>query len=123
MKFNFALVLLLAATLTGCAYDTYGNRRGGNGNSGYGNGNNSRNERAAHDNGYRDGLRQGRADARDGDRYDPRGQRQYRSADNGRWGSRFDDEYRNGFVNGYEEGYRDARNNRGNHNRPRGRRR
>ncbi len=119
MKFTFAFVLL-AVTLTGCAYDTYGNRRGGSGNSGYGNGNagNSRNERVAYDNGYRDGLRQGRADARDGDRYDPRGQREYRSADNGRWGSRFDDEYRNGFVNGYEEGYRDARRNR-----PRGRRR
>ena len=117
MKFTSAFVFLQAVTLTGCAYDTYGNRRGGSANSGYGN--NSRTERAAYDHGYRDGVRQGRADARDGDRYDPRGQREYRSADNGRWGSRFDDEYRNGFVNGYEEGYRDRRNN----NRQRGRRR
>jgi len=107
MMLKSVLALMLAVTLTGCAYDTYGNR-GGYGN----NGRNSRTERAAYDNGYRDGVRQGRADARDGDRYNPRGQRDYRTADNGRWGSRFDDEYRNGFVRGYEEGYRDARDNR-----------
>jgi len=116
MMLKSALALLLAVTLTGCAYDTYGNR-GGYGNN---NGRNSRSERAAYDSGYRDGVRQGRADARDGDRYDPRGHRDYRSADNGRWGSRYDDEYRDGFVRGYQEGYRDGRGNRGN---GRGRRR
>jgi len=107
MMLKSALALLLAVTLTGCAYDTYGNRGGYGGNS-----RNSRTERAAYDSGYRDGVRQGRADARDGDRYNPRGQRDYRTADNGRWGSRYDDEYRDGFVRGYEEGYRDARGNR-----------
>ena len=61
MKFTSAFILLLAVTLTGCAYDTYGNSRRGSGNSGYGNGSNSRTERAASDNGYRDGVRQGRA--------------------------------------------------------------
>lgn len=109
MIFKSALVLILAATLTGCAYDTYGNR-GGSGNSGRGS--NARTERAAYDSGYRDGVRQGRSDARDGDRYDPRGQRDYRSADNGRWSARSRDQYRDGFVRGYEEGYRDARGNR-----------
>jgi hypothetical protein len=115
MMLKSVLVLVLATTLTGCAYDTYGNnnRRYGNGN------NNSRTERSAFNAGYQDGARQGRDDARDGDRFDPRGQREYRTADNGRWGSRYDDEYRNGFVNGYEEGYRNARNN----GRARGRRR
>lgn len=112
MLLKSALAVMLAVTLTGCAYDTYGNR-GGYGNNG------SRNERAAYDSGYRDGQRQGRDDARDGDRYDPRGQRDYRTADNGRWG-RYDDEYRDGFVRGYQEGYRDGRGNRGN---GRGRRR
>lgn len=115
MMLKSALVLVLAATLTGCAYDTYGNN---NGRNGKGN-NNSRTERSAFNSGYQDGARQGRDDASDGDRYDPRGQRDYRSADNGRWGSRYDDEYRNGFLSGYEEGYRNARNN----GRSRGRRR
>ena len=52
MMLKSALVLVLAATLTGCAYDTYGNR-GGNGN-GNNSGRNSRNERAAYDSGYRE---------------------------------------------------------------------
>lgn len=104
MVFKTAVALALAATVSACAYDTYRNRSG-NGNYGR----SSRNERAAFDNGYRDGLRQGRDDARDGDRFDPRGQREYRTADNGRWGSRYDDEYRSGFLSGYEEAYRNSR--------------
>lgn len=120
MMFSSALVLLLAATLTGCAYDTYGNR-GGYGNGNGNNGRNSRNDRAAYDSGFRDGARQGRDDARGGDRYDPRSHREYRSADNGRWGSRYDHEYRSGFLSGYEQAYRDSRGNRGS-GRTRGRR-
>jgi hypothetical protein len=104
-----AAAFVLATTLaaSACAYDTYDNR------GRYGTVSNARNERAAFDTGYRDGLRQGRADGRDGDRFDPRGQREYRTADNGRWGSRYDDEYRQGFASGYERGYRDARNTSG----------
>ena len=62
------------------------------------------------DSGYQDGYRQGRDDARDGDRFDPRGQREYRNADNGRYRSNDARRvYRQGFERGYEEGYRDAR--------------
>ena len=118
MIFKTAVALALAATVSACAYDTYGNRSG---NGSYGR--SSRNERAAFDTGFRDGVRQGREDARDGDRFDPRGQREYRTADNGRWGSRFDDEYRNGFLSGYEQGYRDARDRGRGQNRGQGRRR
>jgi hypothetical protein len=69
MVIKTAVALILAATVSACAYDTYSNR----------------------------------------DRFDPRRQREYRTADNGRWGSRYDDEYRHGFLSGYEQGYRDAR--------------
>ncbi len=112
---NFSLrtsvaVLAAAVMLTSCApaYGQWGNSRPGNGsNGGY------RVERQVFDQGYQDGYRQGRDDARDGDRFDPRGQREYRSADNGRYrssdGRRV---YRQGFERGYEEGYRDARGRR-----------
>lgn len=111
---NFSLragVALLAAAvmLTSCApvYGQYPNRSR-NGSSG-----GSRVERQVFDQGYQDGYRQGRDDARDGDRFDPRGQREYRNADNGRYRSTDARRtYRQGFERGYEEGYRDGRGRR-----------
>jgi hypothetical protein len=104
-------VLALGLTLAACApaYGQWGNwgNRSGRGSNSY------RIERHAHDQGYTDGYRQGRDDARDGDRYDPRGQRDYRSADNGRY--RDGDvrrAYRQGFEQGYSQGYRDNRRRR-----------
>jgi hypothetical protein len=104
-------VLVIGVTLVSCApaYGQWGNNRSRNGSYGGG----ARVERQIFDQGYQDGYRQGRDDARDGDRFDPRGQRQYRNADNGRYrssdGRRV---YRQGFERGYEEGYRDARGRR-----------
>src|SRR5687767_8956061 len=68
-------VLAIGLTLAACApaYAQWGNR------SRYGS-NGYRVERQVYDQGYQDGYRQGREDARTGDRYDPRGQREYRSA-------------------------------------------
>jgi hypothetical protein len=111
---NFSLrtsVALLAAAvmLTSCApvYGQYGNRSGNGSYGGY------RVERQVFDHGYQDGYRQGRDDARDGDRFDPRGQREYRNADNGRYRSNDARRvYRQGFERGYEEGYRDGRGRR-----------
>jgi hypothetical protein len=65
------------------------------------------------DNGYKDGYGRGRDDARENHRYDPVGQRNYRSGNHGydqRYGSKdeYRDVYRDGFRNGYEDGYRDA---------------
>jgi hypothetical protein len=106
-------VLTLGLALTACApvYGQYGNRSG--------NGSSARADRRVFDDAYQAGYRQGRADARDGDRFDPRGQRQYRNADNGRYGNRDDYRraYRQGFEQGYAEGYRD--NARGNNRRRR----
>lgn len=99
------VVIALGTVVAACSpvYGQYGNRSR-SGSYGY------RVERQAYDNGYRDGYRQGRDDARDGDRFDPRGQREYRNADNGRYGSgELRRAYRSGFEQGYEEGYRDAR--------------
>jgi hypothetical protein len=98
-------VLALGLTLASCApaYGQYGNRSR-SGSSGY------RVEQRAFDDGRRDGYRRGRDDARDGDRYNPRGQREYRRADSGRY--RAGDlrrAYRRGFEQGYADGYRDAR--------------
>jgi hypothetical protein len=102
-------VLAIGLTLAACApaYGQWGNRTGTASYGGY------RIERQAYDQGYQDGYRQGRDDARDRDRYDPRGQREYRNADNGRYRSGdVRRVYRQGFERGYEEGYRDARGRR-----------
>ena len=102
-------VLALGLTLAACApvYGQYGNRSGNRSYGGY------RVERQVFDSGYQDGYRQGRDDARDGDRFDPRGQREYRNADNGRYRSNDARQvYRQGFEQGYEQGYRDARGRR-----------
>ena len=69
---------------------------------------------AAAQNGYRDGLEQGRDDAHDRDRYDPTGAKRYRQGDHDyhdRYGSRdeYKREYRAAFQQGYDEGYRTAR--------------
>ncbi len=63
--------------------------------------------------GYADGYMRGLDNGRDGDRYDPAGNRNYRSADQGynrNYGSRdaYRNNYRAGFREGYEEGYRAA---------------
>ena len=82
--------------------------------------------RAAHDNGYRDGLKRGEQAARDGKAFNERIERDYRDADNGynrTYGDRgrYRDDYRGGFAQGYRDGYyrRDPRNgnNRGYGNR------
>ncbi len=62
------------------------------------------------DEGYREGLDAGRRN----NRYDPIGERLYRSGDsgyNGRYGSRdqYKNEYRTAFRQGYDRGYREAR--------------
>ena len=62
--------------------------------------------------GYADGYQQGLRDARDRDRYDPVGSRDYRDGDQGyydRYGSRdaYKNNYRAGFRQGYDDGYRD----------------
>jgi hypothetical protein len=76
----------------------------GNGNRGYGT------DRAAYDNGYRDGLEKGREDARDRDSYDPVRHGWYRSGDRGynsRYGTRdnYKLAYRDGFEAGYDQAY------------------
>lgn len=63
--------------------------------------------------GYSDGYRTGIDDARDRDRYDPVGSRNYRSGETGyyrEYGSRdaYRNNYRAGFRQGYEDGYRDG---------------
>lgn len=65
----------------------------------------------ASQNGFNDGYDAGARDARDRNRFDPIGERRYRSGDhgyNGRYGSkeRYKDVYRDAFRNGYEQGYR-----------------
>jgi len=104
------LAVALGTLVVACApvYGQWGNNRSGSGsNAGY------RVERQVFDSGYQDGYRQGRDDARGGDRFDPRGQREYRNADNGRYRSNDARRvYRQGFERGYEEGYRDARGRR-----------
>ena len=102
-------VLAIGLTVAACApvYGQWRNRSQTGSYGGY------QIDRQAYDQGYQDGYRQGRDDARDGDRFDPRGQREYRNADNGRYRSGdMRRVYRQGFEQGYEEGYRDARGRR-----------
>lgn len=66
--------------------------------------------RAAHDNGYRDGLKRGEQAARDGKAFNARLEREYRDARNGynrSYGDRdrYRDDYRGGFAQGYRDGY------------------
>ena len=68
----------------------------------------------AYQRGFDDGYARGRDAARDGDRYDPRRERWYRSADRGyssRSGSHseYRQTYRDAFTRGYDLGYRDGR--------------
>lgn len=91
------------------------NDRYGNSNGGYYTNNIYR---VAQQNGYRDGLRQGREDRRDRDRYNPQKARDYKNAMNGynsRFGSKNDYKtaYRQAFINGYNQGYNGGRNNNG----------
>lgn len=63
--------------------------------------------------GVNDGYEEGLDDARDGRRFDPIGEKRYRSGDHGyqnRYGSReaWKVRYRDGFTRGYEEGYQDG---------------
>lgn len=63
--------------------------------------------------GYEDGYREGVEDGRDGDRYDPIGQKQYRRAKRGydrRYGpeDHYRQRYRDGFRQGYDRGYREG---------------
>jgi hypothetical protein len=108
-----AVFALLATTACGTiyaqgrGYPNYPSGRGGV----------YRGERAvdiAYQRGFDDGYQRGRDAARDGDRFDPRRERWYRSGDRGynsRWGSRnqYRQIYRDAFTRGYEQGYREAR--------------
>jgi hypothetical protein len=65
-------------------------------------------------NGYRDGIEEGRRAARSGDRFDPVRAKRYRDGDHDydrRYGSRDDykRDYRAAFQQGYEAGYREFR--------------
>jgi hypothetical protein len=71
--------------------------------------------RAAHDNGYRDGVKRGEQAVRSNKAFDARIERDYRDASNGynrSYGDRerYRDDYRGGFAQGYRDGYyrRDA---------------
>ena len=71
-------------------------------------------ESRAENAGYRDGIDEGRSDARHHARYDPVGSRRYRSADHDydrRIGPReeYVRHYRAAFERGYAEGYRGTR--------------
>jgi len=62
--------------------------------------------------GYSDGYQDGLNDARDRNRYDPVGEKDYRSADKGYYGGygskdAYKNNYRSGFRQGYEDGYRE----------------
>lgn len=72
----------------------------------------------AFSNGFEDGFRSGFDDGRDADRYDPVGERRYRSGDrryNRRYGPKefYRQDYRAGFRAGYAQGYREAWSNHG----------
>ena len=65
--------------------------------------------RAGFDRGYEDGLKRGRDDGDDGDRYDPTRDRRYRDGDHGyksSYGPRWD--YVRAYRAAYEQGYRDG---------------
>ena len=66
--------------------------------------------------GYREGIRHGADDVRDGRRFEPERDRVYRDADDGynsRYGNRdaYRNEFRRGFTSGYREGYYNVRGN------------
>ena len=66
--------------------------------------------RAAHDNGYRDGLKRGEQAGRDRKPFNAQLERDYRDATNGynrSYGDRdrYRDDYRGGFAQGYRDGY------------------
>jgi hypothetical protein len=68
--------------------------------------------RVAFDRGFEDGVRKGREDGRDGDRFDPTRHKDYRKADDGynrQYGSKdaYQVAYRDGFRSGYNRGYRE----------------
>ncbi len=93
----------------GAAYPEQVYRGGYGGYGGYG----YARQDIAFDRGFNDGYREGLEDARDGDRYDVVGQRNYRRGDKGynrRYGPRdaYSVVYRDGFRAGYDRGYREA---------------
>jgi hypothetical protein len=88
----------------------------GNGRGGAGRGRGLPGQRVdlAWENGYLDGYEAGLDDGEDRDRFDPVGERRYRSADHGydrRYGplELYKNRYRPAFRDGYEEGYADGR--------------
>jgi hypothetical protein len=105
-----AVIALLSTTACGAAYaqgrgyPNYPSQRGGV----------YRSVDVAYERGFEDGYDRGRRAARSNDRFDPRRERWYRSADRGynrRYGSenRYRQSYRDAFVRGYEQGYREGR--------------
>ena len=95
-------------------YPDYGRYpNGGYGNGGYGGYGNGGYYSPAWDKGRADGYEKGLDDGRDGDRFDPIGEKWYRQGDRGynsRYGSRdaYKNAYRQAFRQGYEQGYRDG---------------
>jgi|SRR6185295_4922958 len=66
-------------------------------------------ERQAYDRGYREGLDQGRSDARHNRNYAPTRHSEYRSADDGYHRGDGDREfYRNNYRRGFDVGYRES---------------
>jgi hypothetical protein len=71
-------------------------------------------QRAAYDNGYRDGLKRGEQAARDRRPLDVERERDYRGAENGYNRSHGDKQrYREGYRGGFAQGYRDGYSRRG----------
>jgi hypothetical protein len=100
-----AAVLLASVSIasSACAAQVYGSPRGGV----YG----RDLDRRAYDNGFRQGIEEGRNDARRNRDYSPQRHNEYRDADNGYnrdYGDR--DYYRRAFRSGFEAGYRDGYN-------------
>lgn len=112
-RLSLALVAVVFSAACGTAYaqgrgyPNYPSQRGGvSRGGGYGD--------AAYQRGFDDGYRRGLDAARDGDRYDPRREGWYRSADRGydrRWGSRseYQRAYRDAFMRGYDRGFQEGR--------------
>lgn len=104
--FSAALVILGTGMMATACATTYG--YGGHRNGGYG-GYGRQAERAAYDNGYRDGVRAGERDGRSGRSFSYNRHDDWRDADQGyrrEYGSY--DFYRRAFRNGFESGYSEA---------------
>jgi len=101
--FPAALLLGFALASSGCAAQVYGAPRGGVYTRDI--------ERQAYDTGFREGVENGRDDARRNREYSPQRHNEYRSADDGYHRDYGDREYyRRSFRSGFDAWYRDGYN-------------